>query len=188
MSVWFYLAGAATLGATIALLIIIVAAREERRDHASRPSPGWPADLARLAISERPLAIDTPLSLCGKPDEVYLNHHGLLVPVETKTRGAPKVYLSDKIQLSVYAIVLRYVQDRRLPHGPGRPVADYGYVRIVTPGGVKWQRVALLTLAQVAGLVRRRIALEKGAAEPRGARHPGICRDCAFRHTCPKRR
>lgn len=172
----------------LALFFVIEARRIGDRARQQRSDASWPADLKRLVMSEQPLGIDHPLPLCGTPDEVYFNRDHRLVAVETKTRDYARVYLSDRIQLSVYAVLLRYARHRMLPLGPGRAVAGYGYVRIVTPHGVKWRAVELLTLAQVRGLVRRQLSLEQGREAPRGARHAGLCRSCVYRLICPKRR
>lgn len=168
--------------------IFVQAWREGKQEYRKQADTHWPPDLARLVMSERKLAMVRPLPLKGKPDEVYVNRGGALVPVETKTRVHAQVYLSDRIQLSVYAVLLRYARDAALPGGPARAVAGYGYVRLVTPTGVKWKRTELLTQAQVGGLVRRRQLLERGEVAPRDVRHPGICRGCAYRTRCPRRR
>lgn len=167
------------------LYIIIKVAREHRR----LASNDYPPNLARamLVISEKELAIDRPMRLVGKPDEVYMHPDGYLVPVETKTRDRARIHTADRIQLSVYAVLLRYARYARLPGGPGRAVADYGYVRLVTPKGTLWKVTSLLSETDVARLVDQRIDLEQGRARPRPAYHPSLCRHCPYRSDCPQR-
>lgn len=171
--------------ALAALYIIIKVAREHRRSSSNDYPPG----LARTALvmSEKQLAIDRPLRLVGKPDEVYLHPDGYLVPVETKTRDRAWIHTADRIQLSVYAVLLRHAKHARLPGRPGRAVADYGYVRLVTPKGTFWKVTNLLSEADVARLVDRHIDLEQGRDQPRPAHHPSLCRRCPYRSDCSQR-
>lgn len=171
--------------ALLALWIITKVARERR----CLAGNGYPQDLARavLMMSEKELAIDRPMRLVGKPDEVYLHPDGYLVPVETKTRDRARIHTDDRIQLSVYAVLLRYARYAGLPARPGRAVADYGYVRLVTPRGTLWKATSLLSEADVTRLVGRRIELEQGTARPRPAHHALLCRRCPYRSGCPQR-
>lgn len=140
-----------------------------------------PLASARYLMSEQDLHIDYPVRLSGRPDEVYVTATGHLVPVETKTRKHPRVRLADRIQLTGYAVLLAHSRHRKLlgdPGTPARQVANHGFVRFVTPAGVQWRAVGLLTVADIVQLYRRRIALEEGRAEPRHARHPALCRRC----------
>lgn len=174
------------------LVIVWIArrqARARRADSGDHP-PG--RGFQDLVMSEQDLFTDRPAPLAGRPDEVYLGPRGELIPVETKTRGRGVVYLSDRIQLSVYAVLLRHAKHRRLPGKPGRqgrPVASYGYVRLViTQQYTQWKRVELLSESDVVRLAERRRALEQGKVRPHPANNPTSCRRCSYRAGCPQRR
>lgn len=171
-----------------ALIILLIMLWCGRRARVER----YPAELAhaRLIMSEQDVYTDYPRPLAGRPDEVYRHPNGELIPVETKTRSRTVVRAEDRVQLSVYAVLLRHSSHRQLPGTPGkrgRQVASYGYVRIVTPEGTCWRKVALMSEADVVRLYERRIALEGGRVRPRGASRPGVCRRCTYRERCPAR-
>lgn len=142
----------------------------------------------RLVLSEQDLHIDSPIQLSGRPDEVYVDRQGCLVPAETKTRKRARIHESDRIQLSAYGLLLRYASHDNLPGGTPRPVATYGWVRVVTPHGTRWLRTGLLSEADVIALAERRYALEAGRVQPTPAHHPALCRRCDYRHQCPAAR
>ncbi|MDR6775685.1 hypothetical protein [Azospirillum sp. BE72] len=110
-----------------------------------------PAELARgrLVLSEEEVRTNLPVPLLGRPDQVFMSDAGLLVPVDTKTRRLPRVFVSDIVQLSVYGTILNFTTD---PRFAGRDVAAHGYVRMPTLAGVAWARVALLKPAAVVEL------------------------------------
>jgi len=163
-----------------------IAVWEILRRRPRRQQGDYPAELARakLVMSEQDILADVPIPLAGRPDEVYRQSSGHLVPVETKTRNRAKVHREDLIQLSVYRVLLQRAKHNGLPGRPGRPVAGYGFVRIVTPSGVRWRRVVLMSEAEVVQLYERRIALESGRVCPTVAKHPALCQRCAYRDTC----
>lgn len=165
---------------------VIVAIWQIRRSLRRGRREDYPAQLAgaKLVMSEQDILTDAPVPLAGRPDEVYRHRDGYLVPVETKTRKHVKVHREDLIQLSVYRVLLRHSDHNALPGRPGRAVADYGFVRIATPSGVRWRAVALMTEAQVVQLYERRIALETGSVCPTAAKHPALCQRCTYRATC----
>ncbi len=74
-----------------------------------------PAELAngRLALSEREVRTSVPVPLRGVPDQVFLSDAGVLVPVDTKTRRLPLVFMRDVVQLSVCGGHLRRAGDGR---------------------------------------------------------------------------
>ncbi|MBB3267662.1 hypothetical protein FHW79_005327 [Azospirillum sp. OGB3] len=110
-----------------------------------------PAELARgrLVLSEEEVRTNLPVPLLGRPDQVFMSDAGLLVPVDTKTRRLPRVFLSDIVQLSVYGTILNFTTDPRVA---GQDVAAYGYIRMPTLYGVVWARVALLKPSAVVEL------------------------------------
>lgn len=83
--------------------------------------------LASFVMSERSIETDYPIPLHGTPDQVFRTQAGIVVPIDTKTRSIVAVYYSDRLQLSVYAIILSYRY--RLT------VGQHGYVRVVLPNG-----------------------------------------------------
>lgn len=166
--------------------------RLRRRLKRKHHDPDMPAHLDTLVLAEQDIFIDKPAQLMGRPDEVYCSVDGRLVGVDTKTRKRAAVYLTDVIQLSVYAVLLAYSDHRKLPRRklwtPTRPVADYGYVRCVTAGGTVWRRTQLFTAAEVVQLYHRRLDLEADRLAPSPARKAIHCRHCEFRDICTESR
>lgn len=157
-----------------------------------RADAGGPPDLpgVKLVTSERDLLTDYPVKLAGRPDEVYWHSAYGLIPVETKTRNQAIMSASDKVQLSVYAVLLRHSKNKALPGRPGRSgrlVSSFGYVRFVTPAGTRWKRVSLLSESDVVNLVHRRHDLEQGRVSPRPASNAKSCQHCPYRVACPRR-
>lgn len=138
----------------------------------------------RLLMTERQIDTDLPVPLTGVPDEVYVGNRGELIPVETKTRRQPRVYLTDIVQLSVYRTILRHSRDPGLPARWRRRVSHYGYVRAVTPRGNFWLKVRLLTDRKVIRYYRRRVRLERPFSRPRATRNPRICERCPYQQGC----
>lgn len=140
---------------------------------------------ARLVMSEQAIATTAPVPMHGKPDEVYCFRR-VLIPLETKTRKRIEVRASDVVQLSVYAVILRHMQD---PHGllPTRRIAKEGWLRIVTPKETVFRPVKLLSEEDVVLLWHHYHAIRAGEQEPERAIHPGICRHCGHAGRCPKR-
>lgn len=98
--------------------------------------------LSQLVMSESPIRTQTPVSLHGTPDQVFLNHKGMLVPVDTKLRRDARTTSADRLQLSVYATILAHTRPE--------PVAGYGYVRIITAGNrPRYRKVWLLPEGKV---------------------------------------
>ncbi|MCI4345459.1 MAG: PD-(D/E)XK nuclease family protein [Thermoplasmata archaeon] len=124
--------------------------------------PGEPGPLLR---SER-------WRLAGRPDEVRELDDGRWVPVEWKSRGAPRggPPRSHRIQLWAYCLLLEETTGRAPPFGRLR----YGDgVEFDLP----WDRAARAELA----LVREEVARQyDGRATP----SPGRCRGCRFRTGC----
>lgn len=175
---------------TLAILAILLltalrmpVSRWPQTDEADYP-PGH--SQAELIISEQNLNTDDPVPLTGRPDEVYRHPAGYLISVETKKRSYPRVYDSDRIQLSAYAVLLKHATHQSLPGGQDRAVADYGFMRLVTPHGTRWQTVWLLGENEVVRLANRQYALQQGRVVPRPTSHPAICRHCPYRQHCPE--
>ena len=84
---------------------------------------------ARLLMSEKPIRCRKPVPLHGRVDQVYHLANGELCVVDSKSRRIPRVYLSDIIQGSVYATILR---------ANGHTVHPQGYVRQTWKGQVRY--------------------------------------------------
>lgn len=110
-----------------------------------------PAELraSALFLNEADIAIESPLALHGRVDQVFKTKSQSLLLVDTKTRKRFRVYESDIIQLSIY----RYI----LLHQYKIAVEDYAYVRVQIDGRngaiVKYIKVNLLSESEVEKLV-----------------------------------
>lgn len=110
--------------------------------------------LGQLVMSESPIRTQAPVALHGTPDQVFLNHKGMLVPVDTKLRRNARTTSADRLQLSVYATILAHTRPE--------PVAGYGYVRIVTTENhPRYRKVWLLPEGKV---IARHRAMRRTAA------------------------
>lgn len=147
-----------------------------------RPSMPDEIAAATLLFSEAKFYAERPVPLVARVDQVFHTPHGLVVPVETKTRRAHRWYPYDAIELSVQAVVLRYSRQVRLPGA----IASYGYVRCVTEGSVPtYVKVPLLPESEVLAIYRRHQDLAAGRVAPRPAHHAGLCRRCPQASRCP---
>lgn len=177
---------------TLAIFIILLLAVRRMLVYRWSPADAFdhPPGLSRamlIIIREQDLSIDNPVPLTGRPDEVYRDQAGCLIPVETKKRACPRVYNSDRIQLSAYAVLLRHATHQSLPGGQGRAVANYGFVRLVNRDDTHWERVTLLCEGEVVRLADRLYTLDQGKVAPRPTKHPPNCRRCPYRQHCPKK-
>ncbi|CAM5563231.1 hypothetical protein [Eoetvoesiella caeni] len=92
---------------------------------------GWfqaenmPKELRRsqIVMNEQTISMLQPVALQGKVDQVYLSPAGVLILVDSKTRDRHRVYYSDIMQISMYAMILA--------HTTGRRVSNRGYIRTV---------------------------------------------------------
>lgn len=138
----------------------------------------------RLILSEQLLRVNSPARIVAKPDQVYLCHGDVLVPVENKTRRANRVYDGDRVELSVQAFALRHAPPRQLRR---YSVASYGYVAVrIGNASPVFHRVDLLPDQAVVALRQRRIDVEAGAVVPSGPAHRGACSTCSKRSVCPR--
>lgn len=161
-----------------------------RRDSADRrydavERSAMPPELAtaRLVLSEILVRCQSPDFLVARLDQTFLTTQGFLVPLETKTRARPVVYESDRYQLGVVAVILANTSHAYRHH----PVATHGYVRLVTPEGLRYRRVELPSELEVLDMARRRRELIEGRGEPPApASHPALCPKCPSRSRCPQ--
>lgn len=131
---------------------------------------------ANMWCSEKLFRCQKPAKFVFKPDRVYKSAEGVLIVEETKTHD--RVYASDVLQLSVAATGLRSIA--------GLPVADYGYVRLVTDRGrrTEFKKVRLFTDREVVAIHNRRQAILNGEITPSKSCQTGLCGGCAYRGAC----
>lgn len=118
----------------ILAIIIIIAyiyftRKREPVDH-HRPD-ALPDILARAEciMNEADIRTQLPVPLHGRVDQVFRLDDGRLLILDTKTRSRPNAYPSDIVQISVYALILKYRGHRvssvallRFPNVSGVPV------------------------------------------------------------------
>lgn len=115
-------------------------------------------DGAVIFINEESISTESPRPLHGKPDQVFRLTNGVLLPVETKNRARARFYLSDQIQLSAYATILR---------GNGHVVANWGYVRVPRgPRDAVWLEVPLFNDLQLEKIVDHYHDIRSGRVVP----------------------
>ena len=182
MSSWLFTA-LALLAVPIGLLILRRWRDELLMRHRAQylldELPQMPEPLAkgRVLLSEEKLKIrHGERRIYGRVDQIF-SYRGLAYPLETKTRRRAQVYLSDRIQLSAQARMLR--EDR------GYRVADVGFVRLVIPKApVVYKQVQLLSDDEINRLFDRRHAILSGEVAPSPPAHPAVCRSCLHQHRC----
>jgi CRISPR/Cas system-associated exonuclease Cas4 (RecB family) len=141
-----------------------------------KKDPNIPQQLldAKLLFSEHPIACRKPRPMHGQPDRVYQLDSGQKIPVDIKTRASQKVFQTDVIQLSVYALILN-----------GDNMPTQGYIRFDSAKGLPvYKRVRLMSYAEVIEHYDHRQALIAGAVAPRGAKVKGQCTGCGHNPVC----
>lgn len=122
---------------------------------------------------ETPYAINAPFPLSGIPDLVRQERWGELVIHDLKTRARAVWFESDKIQLSLYRLLVERATGRRV-----RPV---GYIRVRAPGKADQElAVPLYGEAELIALYDRYIALLSGQEQARWAKSSALCSLCGF--------
>lgn len=108
-----------------------------------------------IFLNEQEVSIESPIRLHGRVDQVYRTAGDMLIPVDTKTRDRFCVYRSDIIQLSVYGMILRYMNAGRYK------VSGTGYIRVVIVQNngerIKYMPVKLLPDKDIIALYQRNI-------------------------------
>lgn len=142
-----------------------------------------PLDLrnTRLWASEKPMHCRRPMRLLGRIDQVFQWKDGMLVITDTKRRGRRMVYESDRLQLSLYRIL---IENRPWAWLWRTQVADYGYMRLATPDGVYYHKVNLLSREKTVAIYQRYIDVLSGHVEPSCAKNKGLCQRCAYTSDC----
>lgn len=61
-----------------------------------------------VVMNEHEISMSDPIKIKGRVDQVYRLPNGTLVLVDTKTRRTHRVFSSDIVQLSIYAMIMAY--------------------------------------------------------------------------------
>jgi CRISPR/Cas system-associated exonuclease Cas4 (RecB family) len=175
-------AAVALSAAAMVAAILFLRRYETRRWRSKEPLPQELAG-ARLWASEKEFRCNRPIRLRGRVDQVYRTRERILVPVETKRRQRQVVYESDRLQLSQYRLLLLH---RFAAIFMPTAVAGYGYVRLVTPEGLHYERVELMTTEEVARVYDRYLDIMSGKTKPHYCDAIRFCDSCAYRQYCPR--
>ena len=147
---------------------------------AYRARRALPAPLrgATLHLNEKPLSITEPVSLRGRPDQVWRTRDNTLVITDTKTRKSARVFPADRLQLSAYALLLEETQDLPLHH--------VAFIRVPATLGSVFRPIDLLPREAVLRAVDRHHALLSAQTPPRTNASEALCRHCGHREICPR--
>jgi hypothetical protein len=132
---------------------------------------------AQLLMIEQKLSITDPIYLQARVDEVYQLANKQLIVLDTKSRERARIYLEDRVKLSVYAYILRQM---------GHVVLGWGYLRIVTPCGTEYKRVPLLSETHLVLLYERARELDGDLRKPTTCDKPALCARCDLRAACER--
>lgn len=128
---------------------------------------------ARDFSREKPYSIHAPFPLSGVPDLVRQESGGELTIHDLKTRSRALWFESDRIQLSLYRLLVS--------RATGRKVKEVGYIRVRSPGKAdQLLEVPLYGEEQLVALYDRYIALLDGRESARWAKSPALCGLCGF--------
>lgn len=163
--------------AALAAVAAVAMLLEHRRRRAGRPV------LVASDTGAAPLIVlrDRALGLCGKPDYILEEKHqgrSQLVALEVKpNRRARRVYESDAVQVSAYALLLRSAYGDR--------AASFGYLRYATMAA----RVDLTPelerrVSEIVQMIRRD---RHAAVVHRSHAIAARCAGCSMREHCDER-
>jgi len=126
------------------------------------------------------LYTEQPVGLEGIPDQAYrTKRDNLVILVDTKSRKNfhNRVFDSEKLQLSVYKVILKY--------GYQQKVADYAYVRLLDESGKAFYlKTKLFSTNEVVKRYARLRDLVSGKVKPCKAKNLRLCITCPFRVPC----
>ncbi len=111
---------------------------------------------AQCVLNEQEIRTITPVPLHGKPDQVFKLRDGRYLLLDTKTRSEAKVFLSDIVQLSAYAVILK---------NNGFPVCPFAVARIASKKP-QYLQVDLLPEHVVVKLYHKYHAIKFGSLKP----------------------
>jgi hypothetical protein len=101
------------------------------------------------------------------------NWGGELVVHDLKTRKSSKVYDSDRLQLNLYAFLLRAAT--------GRKVANHAYVRVLSKNGTSLVKVDLtMTPDEICNLSERYFLAASNPNMAKLTNMPWLCKNCGF--------
>lgn len=146
MNYYFILAGLLVFALLIRLF----------RQPASNPVRSSFLDGAQCVLNEQEIRTTTPVPLHGKPDQVFKLRDGRYLLLDTKTRSQAKVFFSDIVQLSVYAVILK---------NNGFPVCPFAVVRIASKKP-RYLQVDLKPEHVVVKLYHKYHAIKSGSLTP----------------------
>ena len=170
--------GCAAIGGAVALGLLLHMRKRQARGVERRSRPAALRD-AELIHIEKTFRTASPVPIAAKLDRAYRLPSGQLVLVELKTRWNGGPNFSDVIQLSAQRVALSAAT--------GQNVSAEAFALIERPGVGRSpvaHRVGLLSVDQVAALVRRREAILADRIPPRYTEEVGHCQSCAFRSQC----
>lgn len=168
------LAGIAAIGGCIGLALL-------HRRHSLSAAGGVEIVASDTGAVAPMILRDPSLGLSGKPDYVLRETHGggeRLVALELKpARRSNRVYESDAVQVSTYAMLLRASY--------GDQAAAFGYLRYAT--GTFEIRLTPARERQVTGIVAAIRRARVAAIVNRSHDIPARCAGCAMRPHCNER-
>ena len=133
----------------------------------------WDRTREKVWCREKTFSIRKPFPLIGAPDLVWQEKGGVLTIHDLKTRKKPVVHLSDKIQISLYKLLVE--------KATGRAVRNYGVVRIRNESGDRQIRIPLLEEEELLKLYERYWDLADGKEQASCAPNPRFCDSCGFK-------
>jgi CRISPR-associated exonuclease Cas4 len=166
----------------IALLLAVIAVALLLRGGKRQSDEGLPVgkviydDSSRRAGEEVKPLYSARLGLSGKPDYI-VRHQGLPVPVEVKSRRAPRQpYDSHIYQLAAYCLLIEEVMHQRPPYGIIR-YNDRSFQIDYTPA----------LEAALDDLLAEMRQLKVSLTPPRSHDVPARCAACGYREECGER-
>ena len=123
---------------------------------------------------ERDLACFHPFPMRGRVDEVRWEKNGSLTVAELKKRKIPKVFKSDIVQLSCYAMMLRKKSFLR--------VNSHGIVMLEDDNGrIREFKVNLIDENVLIRIYKRWDSITDGNEIPRKCDNMAYCKYCGFK-------
>jgi len=141
----------------------------------------WSRFCPRIFSREQLYTTDKPFPLMGRPDLIMQEWGGWLVIHDLKSRKTSKVYPSDKLQLSLYAVLVAASTKRK--------VAAYGFIRTNVNGQEQKIRVNLeLDYFKLTDLYDRFVSRVNFPESAKITNSAYLCKSCGFKNNgCPGR-
>lgn len=112
---------------------------------------------ARCVMNEQNIRTQHPIPLHGRIDQLFELTDGAYVIMDTKNRSYNKVFLSDQVQLSVYALILA---------SHGYRIHPTAYLRITGTKQPEYAPVPLLAADVVINMVDHYWLIKSGNHQP----------------------